>query len=146
MKTSIIINPVAFRAELYKCFFWYRPFIIHGKKFIAVPSYLEDGFIVSLHNVDDRDDSPAVDPRDYDKLSYLKATYDHHFSAKNCVALRSTSVEDYYNYFFQECSIIEREMKKVVPNQSPISESELHRLRERKWSASGDAEGKGSGS
>lgn len=120
MKTSLIINPNAFRAELYKCFFWYRLFVVHGKKFVAVPSYLEDGFIVSLHNVDDRDDSPAVDPRDYDKLSYLKATYDHHFSAKECVALRSTEVQDYYNYFFQECSQIQRNLERMILDGRPV--------------------------
>lgn len=112
MKTSLIINPVAFRTELYKCFFWYRPFVIQSKRFIAVPSNLGTDFMVSLHRVDETDSSPAVDPQDYHKLPYLEATYNHHFRSDNCVALRSTSVEDYYNYFFAECDIIEKEMEK----------------------------------
>lgn len=119
MKTSLIINPVAFRAELYKCFFWYRPIKIHGKTFIAVPSYVGTDFVVSYFNVDDRDDKPGVDPRNFHKLRLGDADYNYKFSANDCVAMRSTSPEDYYNMFFVECELIEKEMKKWVKNESP---------------------------
>lgn len=119
MKTSLIINPQAFRAELFKCFFHYRSIQVHGKIFIAVPSYIDSDFIVSYFDVSDRDGHPAVDPRDYKNLPLLDAVYNYRFSANNCVAMRSTAPEDYYNMFFAECSLIEKEMKKVIPNQSP---------------------------
>lgn len=112
MKTSIIINPVAFRAELYKCFFWYRPFVIHGNVFTAVPSYAGTDFIVSLFNMN------GVDPRAYHKQPLGEAIYNYKFSANDCVAMRSTSPEDYYNMFFAECSFIEREMEKFIPNET----------------------------
>jgi hypothetical protein len=108
MKTSLIINPVAFRSELYKCFFWYRPFIIHGKVFIAVPGYMDTEFIISFHDAGD------LDPRDYRKLPLKDAIHHHKFNANDCVAMRSTSPEDYYQMFFAECSIIEKEMGQIV--------------------------------
>lgn len=119
MKTSLIINPQAFRAELFKCFFHYRPIQVHGKIFIAVPSYIDSDFIVSYFDVSDRDDHPAVDPRDYRNLPLLDSVYNYRFSADNCVAMRSTSPEDYYNMFFAECSLIEKAMKKVIKDRGP---------------------------
>lgn len=110
MKTSLIINPVAFRAELYKCFFWYRTFIIHGKAFVSVPSYSGTDFIVSLFDMN------GVDPRSYHRQPFVEATYNYKFNANDCVAMRSTSPEDYYKMFFSECSIIEKEMKKSIKN------------------------------
>lgn len=114
MKTSLIINPVAFRAELYKCFFWYRPFIIHGKPFISVPSYSGTDFIVSLFDMN------GVDPRSYHRQPLVEATYNYKFSANDCVAMRSTSPEDYYQMFFAECSIIEKEMRRFVKNENQV--------------------------
>lgn len=124
MKTSIIINPVAFRVELYKCFFWYRTFVIHGKKFISVPSSVGTDFIVSLFDVNDRDDSPGVDPRNYHRLPLVDAIYNYKFGANDCVAMRSTSPEDYYQMFFAECSIIEKEMKRFIKNENPENSKE----------------------
>ncbi len=69
---------------------------------------MDTEFIISFHDAGD------LDPRDYRKLPLKDAIHHHKFNANDCVAMRSTSPEDYYQMFFAECSIIEKEMGQIV--------------------------------
>jgi hypothetical protein len=116
MKTSLIINPVAFRAELFKCFFHYRRIKVHGKDFIAVPAVSGEEYLISFFKEDE-----MVDLRYFDQPPLINAYFNHYMDVKRQMSLRSCDPQDYYRYFFAELCYIVSQMEKFVPNENPVN-------------------------
>lgn len=116
MKSSIVVNPNAFRAELFKCFFYNRRIKVYGKDFICIPAVSDSEYLVSVFKEDE-----MVDLRYHDQPPLVNAYFNHYVDVKKCVALRSLEPQDYYRYFFAESCYIVSLMDKFVPNESPVN-------------------------
>jgi hypothetical protein len=118
MKSSIVVNPNAFRAELFKCFFHYRRIKVNQKDFICVPAVSDNEYLVSVFKEDE-----MVDIRYHDQPPLLNAYFNHYMDVKKAVALRSLDPQDYYRYYFAECCYIISLMEKFVPGgQIPVGQ------------------------
>lgn len=112
MKSSIIINPDAFRIHLFKCFFHYRRIQVHRKNFICVPAVSDNEYLISVFKEDE-----MVDLRYHDQPPLANAYFNHYMDVKKALALRSLDPQDHYRYFFAESCYIVSLMEKFVPNE-----------------------------
>lgn len=109
MNTSLIINPNAFRAELWMSFWFFRSLNINSDNFVCAPSYEGGTLSVSLYK---HESNASLDEIDR-VIKENDPFYRHKIQSVDFVALKSIDPKDYYLLFNAEKILIESSLQKM---------------------------------